>query len=145
MWLKNLPRVELHQQDMLSKVSSFELGAFDVIYSSFAVHHLDESAKRRLFQACAAILATGGEFVMVDVVREAHQTRDQYIAAYLRMVRTEWTTVDPSHREEVCRHVAQYDFPETFSTLAHMAADAGLKQSQSLGRFGPHELLLFRA
>ena len=52
------------------------------------MHHLSSDDKQRLFQACATILATGGEFVLVDVVREEHQTRDQYIDAYLRMVRT---------------------------------------------------------
>lgn len=46
-------------------------GQFEVIVSGFAIHHLEDSAKRRLYAGAAAALAPGGAFANLDVVRSA--------------------------------------------------------------------------
>jgi tRNA (cmo5U34)-methyltransferase len=43
-------------------------GPFDVVVSALAVHHLDGPAKADLFRRVAALLASGGRFVLADVV-----------------------------------------------------------------------------
>ena len=43
-------------------------GAFDLVVSSLAVHHLDAQEKRDLFRCVAAQLAPGGRLVLGDVV-----------------------------------------------------------------------------
>ncbi|NHN58046.1 MULTISPECIES: class I SAM-dependent methyltransferase [Halorussus] len=43
-------------------------GEYDLVVSSLAVHHLDEDAKRELFDAVFASLAPGGWFINGDVV-----------------------------------------------------------------------------
>jgi tRNA (cmo5U34)-methyltransferase len=41
---------------------------FDLVVSALAVHHLDAAGKRDLFARVAAVLASGGRFVLGDVV-----------------------------------------------------------------------------
>lgn len=143
-YLQAVPSVTLHQADMLHAART--LGAsFDVIFTSFAVHHLEPTAKQQLFHACAERLAPGGVFLMVDVVREAGQSREDYLHTYLHGMRTGWTQVPPADLEEACTHVSTYDFPETLPDLAQMAASAGLHQTRLLERHAQHHVLLFSA
>jgi tRNA (cmo5U34)-methyltransferase len=43
-------------------------GPFDLVVSALAVHHLDGPGKADLFRRIAAVLTTGGRFVLGDVV-----------------------------------------------------------------------------
>ncbi|HBJ86141.1 MAG TPA: class I SAM-dependent methyltransferase [Verrucomicrobiales bacterium] len=143
-YLSGLENVALYHQDMLQAVQAADT-PFDVIFSGFAVHHLDAEGKQQLFHACAAKLAPGGLFIMVDVVREEGQTREQYLEGYLDFMRTQWTAVRPDHLEEACAHVAAHDFPETFSDLKRMAANASLTEVRLADRFAQHHVLVFSA
>lgn len=142
--LSSLQQVTLHHQDMLQATRQVE-AAFDVIFTSFAVHHLDAETKQQLFHACAARLVPGGALIMVDVVREEGQSREEYLESYLGTMRTRWTEVRPDHLEEACTHVAAFDFPETLSGLGRMAAEAGLSQTRLLQRHDQHHIIVFSA
>ncbi|MBE2282311.1 MAG: class I SAM-dependent methyltransferase [Prosthecobacter sp.] len=142
-YLREVASVTLHHKDMLRAVEEVD-SAFDIIFTGFAVHHLDSAAKQRLFHACAARLAAGGSLIMVDVVREERQSREQYLEGYLGTMRSEWTAVPPDELAQACAHVAAYDFPETLSDLMTMAQKAGLARSEVVGRFVQHHVLVFR-
>lgn len=143
-YLKDIPNAVLHHKDMLQAVEETD-SAFDVIFTGFAVHHLDPAAKQRLFDACAQRLVSGGQLIMVDVMRDEGQTREQYLDDYLHFMRTRWTEVQPAHLEEACDHVAAYDFPETVADLTVMAGKAGLSQTEVVGRYRQHNVLRFAA
>lgn len=142
--LAGVPNVTLHHQDMLQAAAEVS-GLFDVIFTGFAVHHLDAEAKQRLFHTCAARLAPGGIFIMVDVVRADGQTREHYLDDYLGTMRDHWTAVQPDHLDEACAHVAAFDFPETLEDLTRMAGEAGLHQTQLMDCHAQHHVVLFSA
>lgn len=141
--LRSWPSVTLQEQDMLTKAQSVPASSFDVVYSSFAMHHLDVAGKERLLAACARLLKPGGIFLLVDVLREEGETREQFLENYFRIVRAKWTAITPAQVEEIYRHVSTFDFPETFRTLAEMARKAGFHDAQTLGKFEAHEVLRF--
>lgn len=141
-YLKGIANTGLHHKDMLQAVENADT-AFDIIFSGFAVHHLNAADKQRLFTACAEHLAPGGQFILVDVVREDDQTREQYLDGYLNFMRTQWTEVQPEHLDEACAHVSAYDFPETLADLTQMAKQAGLSQPLVLDRFSQHHVMVF--
>jgi tRNA (cmo5U34)-methyltransferase len=62
--LAGLP-VELVLADLGDTLPS---GPFDLVVSALAVHHLDGTAKARLFARVAAAVRPGGRFVLADVV-----------------------------------------------------------------------------
>lgn len=140
-YLSGLGGVSLHESDMLAFTAAADT-CYDVIFTGFAVHHLDTEQKGALFRNAAAILAEGGEILMIDVVREEGQSLDDYLAAYLERMRG-WTAVAPELIDEACDHVAAHDQPDPFSTLRSLAADAGLGHAEILERHGPHHLLRF--
>lgn len=141
-YLEGVEGVDLHEGDMVAfVVSSGERP--DVIFTGYAVHHLPSTAKARLFEACAAALAPGGELLMVDVARDEGQDRDTYIAAYLDLMRTKWSAVPAAMIEEACDHVAAHDQPETVSDLFAVAKAAGFSHAEVLDQHGPHHLFRF--
>lgn len=141
-YLNGIPNTALHHKDMLQAVEDTD-SAFDIIFTGFAVHHLDSAAKQRFFHACAQHLVPGGQLIMVDVMREDGQTREQYLDGYLNFMRSQWSEILPEHLEEACAHVSVYDFPETVADLTSTAKQAGLSQTQVVDRYEQHYILRF--
>lgn len=144
-YLGGLPGVELIQADMLSFLENGSAASFDVVFSGFALHHLGVEEKQRLFQAAARRLAPGGAFLLIDVVREDSETRDEAVAAYIQDMRRGWTRMAAADLENACAHVAEYDFPESVNRLVEMATRAGLIRHQRLASHGRHEARVFYA
>lgn len=61
------PRVAVTDHDLHSALP--DLGAFDVIVSGFAIHHLPHDRKQSLFGEVAAHLRPGGVFANLEVVQ----------------------------------------------------------------------------
>jgi cyclopropane fatty-acyl-phospholipid synthase-like methyltransferase len=116
---------------------------FDVIFTGFAVHHLDVKQKRKLFHACAAKLVPGGTFIMVNVACGKGQTREQYFEGYLDTMRTRWTAIRPKDMDAACDYVAAYDFPETVLSLIRMAEAAEFHEARLMDRFAQHHVMVF--
>ena len=142
--LRHVANVTLRHEDMLRAVQESK-SSFDVIFTGFAVHHLDSTSKQALFHACAHRLTPGGELILVDVVREEGQTRAQYLEKYLAMMRSEWIGLPADQIEEACEHVSAFDFPETLSELTRMAAESSLKDVHLLASHAQHHALSFSA
>lgn len=134
--------VKLTHNDLLTSIESTQ-DQWDIIFSGFAVHHLPPEDKTRFFTAVGRSLSKQGWLILVDVVREEHQDRETYLNRYLQFMRETWTKVPPEQLEEACAHVHDHDYPETFSTLQHMAIAAGLHAQGIISRHGQHYTLLF--
>lgn len=134
--------VTLTQGDLLQAVEATGK-TWDVIFTGFAVHHLSSADKARFFQAVGRCLAENGWLILVDVVREENQSREDYLDGYLKCMRDTWSKIPPDQLEEACTHVHDHDYPEYFSTLQEMAAAAGLQASRIVNQYGQHQILLF--
>jgi cyclopropane fatty-acyl-phospholipid synthase-like methyltransferase len=134
--------VVLTHGDLLEAVESTEI-KWDVIFTGFAVHHLTTEAKERFFQSAGRCLTDNGWLLMVDVVREESQSREDYLKYYLRLMRDRWTQIPPDQLETACAHVEAYDYPEYLSTLKEMAKASGLNSSHVICRYGQHYAVWF--
>jgi len=143
-YLTGLPdsAVTLTYDDLLEAVEAIGK-TWDVIFTGFAVHHLISADKARFFQAVGRCLAEPGWLILVDVVREENQSREDYLDDYLKCMRDNWIKIPPYQLEEACTHVHDHDYPESLSTLQEMAAVAGLGASRIVNQYGQHTTLLF--
>jgi tRNA (cmo5U34)-methyltransferase len=79
------PRVELRTWNL--NVAVTPLGAFDVVVSGFAIHHLEHERKRELFGEVARQLRPGGLFANLEVVASATPRRHaEFLVAIGRSV-----------------------------------------------------------
>ena len=142
-YLGKLPgQVTLTHGDMLTAIES-TTKIWDVIFTGFAVHHMTSMDKARFFRAAERCLATNGWLIMVDVVREENQSREDYLDQYLKFMREQWNKVPPDQLEEACAHVHDHDYPECLSTLRAMASRAGLQEARVVARHAQHHMILF--
>ncbi|HEY1989943.1 MAG TPA: class I SAM-dependent methyltransferase [Acidimicrobiales bacterium] len=63
------PRVRVLPWDLADSIETF--GAFDVIVSGFAIHHLEDERKRSLFAEVARQLHPSGVFANLEVIASA--------------------------------------------------------------------------
>ncbi len=60
-------RVSVHDHDLMGPLP--QLGAFDVVVSGFAIHHLPHERKQSLFREISHALRPGGVFANLEVVQ----------------------------------------------------------------------------
>ena len=133
---ENLPalgstQTELIEADLLEAVDR-EGPGFDLVFSGFAIHHLQSEQKRQFFLKVAGRLEANGVLVILDVSREPGEDRATYLDHYCGWIMSSWTTLPVSSRKAVCEHVRSSDFPEHPDTLSQMARAAGLSAAQEI-------------
>lgn len=95
--------------------------SFDAILISFALHHLSLEQKDCIIGQLLSLLATGGVFILIDVVRKQEEDREAYIRRYLEGVHKNWFLLTPQEYSMVENHIGSSDFPETQETLYKIA------------------------
>lgn len=116
--------VALVPRDMLSGLR--DLGErFDVVLSSFALHHLHEEEKREALALIDRVLEPHGVFVLIDIVRRPDESRDAYLARGVGYYRTQCPAFTPRDVDLIAEHVMAADFPETAATLRRLGTAAG--------------------
>jgi ubiquinone/menaquinone biosynthesis C-methylase UbiE len=133
--------VELAHGDMVSALA--DETQYDLIYSSFVLHHLATEDKAEFFRRVARRLAPGGLLLLVDTAREENETLPVYLDNYCNWVRTEWTGLSDAEKEAVYEHLVNNDRPETASVIERQAHEAGLKTAPGGAKFGWHHLMCF--
>ncbi|HEY6622778.1 MAG TPA: class I SAM-dependent methyltransferase, partial [Acidimicrobiales bacterium] len=79
------PRVTVRHWDLADSIEP--LGSFDLIVSGFAIHHLEDDRKQRLFTEIAQQLLPGGIFANLEVVASATpELHADFLAAIGRSV-----------------------------------------------------------
>jgi SAM-dependent methyltransferase len=134
--------VDLAHADILAALAA-EIIPFDVIYSSFALHHLRTAQKAEFFNRVATKLNKGGLLLLVDVVREEDETLDVYHERYCEWLRRSFSALNGDEKDLICDHIVNNDLPEPLSVLQAQARAAGLKIALSGTRFGWHWVLSF--
>jgi SAM-dependent methyltransferase len=133
--------VELAHGDMLSALDVEQ--SYDLIYSSFVLHHLATSEKAQFFRLAAQRLAPNGLLLLIDAVREEDETLPVYLDNYCSWVRTAWQGLSDAEKDAVHDHLVNNDRPETASVLEAQARAAGLTAVAGGAKYGWHRLMCF--
>jgi SAM-dependent methyltransferase len=105
------------------------LPTLDIIFCSYALHHLSHESKVAFILDCKNKLADNGFLILVDGVLAQNQTRDEWLAA----LEKRYFEATPNHTEDELasfrKHVHNDDFPEAIDTYRQIA------ESQHWGNF----------
>ena len=113
---------------------------YDVIYSSFALHHLPTAQKAEFFQRAAQRLHKGGLLLLVDVLREEDETLEVYHKRYCGWLRSNFSALNGEEKDLICDHIDN-DLPEPRSVLEAQAQAAGPGITSHSARYGWHLVL----
>lgn len=133
---------QLNCQDMLKGVAD-KVAEFDLVLSSYSLHHFQRADKAALFHSVYAALKKGGLFVMIDTVKDADETLQDYYDHYLDYVSANWRALSPEEIQRVSEHVRCSDFPEDAQTLQRIGLAAGFEEVSVLAKHTWHQLIVF--
>ncbi len=132
-----------HNTDLLQAVQDLE-EQYDVIFTSFALHHLSLPQKEMFFKAAYSRIKSSGFLLMIDVVREEQQDLASYLNAYCTWLRKDWQGIDAQEKAIACQHIMENDFPETLSTLEKLTQQSGFVTCRPVSRYKWHRILMFQ-
>jgi len=132
---------ELARGDFFAALAR-EAGSFDVIYISYALHHLATEDKAEFFLRAARCLANSGMLLLVDVTREEGESLEAYYLRYCGWVHSSWV-FDAPVIEAACDHIIHNDLPEPVSLLNAQARAAGLGKARQVARYNWHRVLCY--
>ncbi len=136
--------IALKRGDLLDALQQ-ESGTFDLIFSSFAVHHLPSEEKAEFFRRAASRCSVDGILVMIDVMRDEEQDRDTYLDAYASLMASSWSALPRDALAQIESHVRENDQPESRLRLKQMAAAAGFGEAIDLPEYSVHRTLVWPA
>lgn len=133
--------VDLKQGDMLDLILQ-ETKTFDIIHAGFAIHHLQDNDKNKLWEACYRLLNSEGKMIYTDVFKKTGVDRGEYLVQYLSMMEERWTELTITERMLIRNHVTQYDFPSELETTIEILVQTGFSVIQKLEPDNFHIMLV---
>jgi cyclopropane fatty-acyl-phospholipid synthase-like methyltransferase len=134
--------VELNQGDLLEGLRTSN-ERFDLIFSSFVLHHLVSAEKKVFFQLAYQKLSENGLLLLIDTTREEDEDPRLYLDRYCGWLRSEWEALSPEALDFICDHIRNNDFPETISEIHAMASSANFSRCFEINRFRWHHTWCF--
>ena len=133
--------IQLLKGDMQELLRN-EKSMFDVIHSSFAIHHLQDDEKQNLFKECYKRLNKNGILLYTDVFRPDGQNRETYLAAYTRNMKANWPMLNEEERQLICDHINNYDFPANINDCNGWLTDTGFTIKQVIQPDAFHYMII---
>jgi SAM-dependent methyltransferase len=115
-----------------------DTGLYDLVYTSFALHHLSTEQKAEFFRRVAQRLEKDGLLLLTDIVREEDESLPVYLRRYCDWLRSDWGALNVEEKASACDHILNNDRPETFSVLRALAQAGGLGYAVAVARYGWH-------
>ena len=124
----NLGSVPYHclweQGDLLHWACSGQNNCVDLIHTSFALHHLDQTKKLRFLWGARERIRSNGLFIWVDVFLPDGESRQDYLDRYCNRVKG-WPDLSERQRDSIMEHIRTHDWPAERSWLKQQAKNHG--------------------
>lgn len=100
---------------------------FDVIMTSFAMHHLPAVTKQAWIGEMAKCLTPQGQLILIDTCCPAGLSRDETVQRYLDLI-ADWPLSD-ADKTSIAAHMWSSDYPESEPFIEAALTAAGLSHS----------------
>jgi ubiquinone/menaquinone biosynthesis C-methylase UbiE len=100
--------------------------AVDILYSSFAIHHLDGESQEAFLAGVRKKINPKGIFLWADIFREPGESIDDFRLRYTQRMTDHWGgALQPQQLAHACFHVSHYDLPADRATIGSTARNQG--------------------
>ncbi|MEC8475686.1 MAG: class I SAM-dependent methyltransferase [Planctomycetota bacterium] len=103
--------IQIERREIKRFLVTSELAHPSFILASFSLHHFQPDELREVLEGIEKYLEAGAKLVWVDPVRQAHESRDEFIRRFLMDVFGHWSSLSPEQLQEVESHIQQSDYP----------------------------------
>lgn len=134
----------LENREMLECLAA-DKNTYEVIFVSFALHHLDSEQKAEFFKLARRRLKENGVLILVDLARSPDEERSAYLENYLGHAERHWPLLSEQQHAAIRQHAVAYDFPETVATYEALAKDAKFSEFLHLCKHTWHHALVFKS
>ena len=98
----------------------------DILYSSFAIHHLDGESQEAFLAGARRRISPSGIFLWADIFREPGESVDAFRLRYTQRMTDHWGgALQPQQLAHACFHVSHYDLPADRATIGTTARNQG--------------------
>ncbi len=115
---------------------------YEVVYSSYALHHLSDEEKQKAFTAIYSTLVPGGVFIYIDIFRPQLESREEYLQGYITWIYSEWHSLKDAEKALISNHVLENDYPASEDWMKKAALNTGFYIFNSPVNFHKHQLWL---
>jgi cyclopropane fatty-acyl-phospholipid synthase-like methyltransferase len=115
----------------------------DIIFTSYAVHHLSLEDKFHFIESCKQKLNQNGYLLMVDGVLKDNQTREEWLAGLQERMETTIPEVTSDEIASRMQHPRADDFPESIETFSKIAQQQAWKSFQIIVNKGLFAFMIF--
>ncbi len=116
----------IHEDILTGMNNLFTIGyRYDVIFSSYALHHYQTEEKQQFFNMAFKLLKPNGILVLLDIFREEQHSRKDYLNIAMQYYYDSLTTLSHDEKMQIKEHIDGFDFPEKQSTLIAQIKNAG--------------------
>lgn len=125
-------------KDVVQELMSTKNLKFDIVFSSYTIHHLSTLDKQNLINDIWQILNPNSCFIFIDTFREEGESRDRYLAKYWQNINKNWFSLTKDEIALAITHMKNCDFPETENTILNQAKNAGFSKCEFIYRDQEH-------
>ena len=112
--------------DMLNFVRKAATASYDLVFSSIAVHHLQDDEKEQFVREIRRIMKPNGVFLLIDIFLQENEDRDHFVQDFIAYIRNGWVKLNAGQNESLVNHVFNFDFPAKLTTYEQWAKKTSL-------------------
>jgi ubiquinone/menaquinone biosynthesis C-methylase UbiE len=117
---------------------------YNIIYSSYAMHHLHDADKKIFLVDCFNSLSIDGAFILIDLFKNENQSLEDFKRNYTDTLYADWNMLNQEEKEMVINHIQEYDFPTQQSTLIDWAKEVGFIVNKSINLDNKHGAIILK-
>jgi tRNA (cmo5U34)-methyltransferase len=108
--------------EMLNFVKKMPPASYDLVFSSLAVHHLQDTEKEQLVHEIHRVLKTNGVLLLIDIFLDEEEDRLDFMREIDHHIRQDWVKLSSEQTESIVHHMYNFDFPAKLSVYKHWAS-----------------------
>ncbi|MFZ2168405.1 MAG: methyltransferase domain-containing protein [Methylococcaceae bacterium] len=135
-------RAELINIDFMAGLAQTK-ERFDIVFTSYALHHLTQAEKAKFFHLAHSALTENGILLIIDTMREPNETLPVYLDNYCQWIREQWLQCEEQEFTAIFQHIRNNDLPETAAILSALAEEADFCPVTCIYQLPWHQVLLF--